>query len=395
MARQIRFEGKIHRFPDDATEDEINDVLGGSQPQSDQPEQPSQSLGSKYKDYLQGLGVGGVQGLSDIGANIAQFPSDIAKYFTGKDWYQAPKPNFEEYIPKSGAGQFGSSVGGFISPFALPVAGVESLAAKTLPRILTGAGIGAAESENRPLGAALGAAFGGLPVAKKQIEKLPPLTSKGISKEILADKTAVKKSYESKYNQLFDKAASEGIKEISHPDIKYKMIIKNSVPKYHESLMKFVEDPTLENAHWAQSDLGKLQRSLESSNERVPLTSTQNNTLKAAKEAKEKIKDAMFSKTNLGSHPELAKEYETITHGYKSDVIPYASNKALTSFEKGEIYPKSLIDKLRKNDKFMLELGKKYPGIKLNQILKSPLSKKIIGSLLTGLGIGEGYNLTR
>ena len=101
MAKQIRVNGKIHSFPDEATEEEINATLGGAQP----------SLAHSYKDYLQGLGVGGLQKASNLGASIAQAPSDIYSYFTGKEGYKAPRPNLDEFVPESNAGQTGKHVG--------------------------------------------------------------------------------------------------------------------------------------------------------------------------------------------------------------------------------------------------------------------------------------------
>ena len=137
------------------------------EPETKQPETPSnyrEMLMSAIKDAAKGGSIGLIQGLSDVGANIAQFPGDVYSYATGKESYRAPKPNFRESIPESFIGSGAGEVGEFIAPIALPGLGAEAAGTKLLPRLLAGAGFGAAESENRPLGALLG---GGLGIARE------------------------------------------------------------------------------------------------------------------------------------------------------------------------------------------------------------------------------------
>lgn len=99
-----------------------------------QYEQLEPSISKSYKDYLQGAGISGLQAASNLGANIAQVPSDIYSYFTGKEGYKAPRPNLEEYIPESEYGQLGKNVGQTASdlialmlPGRLGVKGLQAL----------------------------------------------------------------------------------------------------------------------------------------------------------------------------------------------------------------------------------------------------------------------------
>lgn len=126
----------------------------------------TQSIDSPmYRQLLDAIGggaVGAAQGISDIGANIAQAPSDLYTWMTGKPGYQAPKPNIREYAPQSSMGQAGESIGEFAAPFASPGLAAETMLMKGSPllaRMLMGATTGAAQSENRELGAGLGAMF--------------------------------------------------------------------------------------------------------------------------------------------------------------------------------------------------------------------------------------------
>lgn len=219
--------------------------------------------------------------------------------------------------------------------------------------------------------------------------KLP--TSKNLAAKITEDKSVIKNTYKNLYNGLFKKAEEQGIKEIAKPKGKINAIIENTPETYHKRLQQFIENPTLENAHWAQSDLGKLERSLEKSHANNPLTKPKLDALKQAKDYKEKIKEAMFA----GNKAKLEKEYNKITKGYANEVLPYTTNKAITALEKGELLPKNLIPKLKGNDKFMIALGKKYPGITINQLARSPEGKKVISGLLLGTGFGTGEEVVR
>jgi hypothetical protein len=214
--------------------------------------------------------------------------------------------------------------------------------------------------------------------------KIP--TSTNLASKILQDKSAIKNTYEGLYKDLFKSAEEQGIKEIEKPKGKINSIIENTPATYHKTLQKFIDEPTLENAHWAQSDLGKLERSLEKAHENNPLTKPKLGALKQAKDYKEKLKRAMFS----ADKGKLEKEYNKISEGYKNDVLPYTTNKSITKFGKDELLAKNLISNLKKNDKFMIALGEKYPGIKVNQLANSPAGKKIIAGLLYGTGAGAG-----
>jgi hypothetical protein len=135
-------------------------------PVEEEPENKKGLIGN-YMDYLKGLGAGGTQSIYDITKNITQFPSDIYSSLTGKEGYQVPSAHFKEQAPQTTWGRFGANVGDIMAPLALPVAGGEALASKVaspllknLTRLGAGAGLGAAESENRLLGGLVGGTAG-------------------------------------------------------------------------------------------------------------------------------------------------------------------------------------------------------------------------------------------
>lgn len=125
--------------------------------------EPKQSHLKNIADILGGGLVGLAQGVSNTGANIAQFPSDIYTWATGKPGYKAPRPDLTQLGPQSDIGKQAEVGGEFIAPFLSPGLAAEAALGKAmyggrmLPRIITDMLAGSAESENRPLGAAVGA----------------------------------------------------------------------------------------------------------------------------------------------------------------------------------------------------------------------------------------------
>lgn len=218
--------------------------------------------------------------------------------------------------------------------------------------------------------------------------KIPSVSSKGIASKISADKAIIKNTFREKYGDLFKNAEKAGLKEVEKPKINTNIIEKNSMPKYHKALLDFNKNPTLANAHLAQSDLGKMIRSFEKSPS--PLGSHQIKAFKEAIDAQNKIKESMFA-----SSPKLAQKYKEITHGYAKEVIPYSANKAIGQFERGELSAKKLVQRLKNNDAFMLAIGKKYPGIKANQLLNNKLSKGVLYSLIAGGTAAKGINVLK
>jgi hypothetical protein len=223
--------------------------------------------------------------------------------------------------------------------------------------------------------------------------KIPGISSKSIAKKLSEDKRIVTNAAKEQYKNLFDKASEEGLTHVSIPKIETENIIKQSRQDYHEALTKFLKNPTLENAHWAQSDLGALVRHLTKLDESVGLSSPKQKTLVDAIKAKNDIQRSMFSENKLGRRPDLGEKYAQLSEDYAKNVIPYRQLDELTEFENKKLKAKNMVKSLLKNDEFMLGLGKKYPQLKLNQGLNSVIAKIIGGSALGGAAFKEGQKL--
>ncbi len=371
MAIRVKLpNGQYGSFPDDMPHDQIEAVLSKQFPQQSAAQE--QSFGQKL---LPNIGAGIAKGLTGA-ANIPYEIGKLSGSMQGQD-------SWENKLNESlGGRQFG------VNPERVPHFAEHDYSKMFGIRgkpTASDEAIQMATEFALPVGGAGKLAFKGL---KTVAEKIPAITTKGIAKEIVEGSNAAKKKYSQLYNSLFENAEKKGLTEIEKPLIKADLIEKNSMPKYHTAMKEFMMKPTVENAHKAQSDLGKLSRAMEKADSINPLTSSQQRTYRAVQDAQDKIKQAMFK-----DHPDLSQKYAKITQGYKTDVIPYTSNKALNLYNKGELGEKKLVQRLKNNDAFMLALGKQYPGIKINELLKSKKAKGLLSAVLGGLGWEGGKTL--
>lgn len=216
--------------------------------------------------------------------------------------------------------------------------------------------------------------------------RVPAVTAKGIVKQIMADKSKYLSKAQNDFGQLFKEAADKGflhappVKEVTKNQGE---IIKNSVPKYHNSLKRYVNEPTIENAHWAQSELGSFIRHLDSVSKKQGLTPSQVKTYKAAVNARKGIHDSMFDKGALGNQSELAGRYNELRNKYRNEVIPYTRLEEISEVEGKRMRPKTALKGLMNDEEFMIQLAKRYPGL----LAHNPTVRK--GMAYTGLG-GSG-----
>jgi hypothetical protein len=363
------------------------------------PEQSNEPQNKSFRDHLlqlndsdaiknfnsalqrtAGAGVGGVfQTIGDTGASLGNL---AISPFTEK---RIPHPDLRQYLPQDSLAN-ASFLGGEIAGAFLP-GGPIGLASKLnkfsrpsgymglLTDALKGAGIGYAtgERENdygelggREVGAALGSG------ANVIGQALPS----AIGKRVLKNKANVEKKYEKAYTSLFDEAKAKGIKDVGRLKEVDIDLIKSQSADFGKALSKFQKAPTLENAHIAQSDLGKFTRSLEKKINELP--SEKQAAYRAAKEAQKQLRKAIMESTEKSGHPELGRKYIDLTHGYRKDVIPYR-NEAIRKTEAGDIAPRYLPSALHRDKEFITALGNKYP-----ELFLSGRGAKIAGGIAGG-----------
>src|SRR6185503_10150559 len=155
--------------------------------------------------------------------------------------------------------------------------------------------------------------------------RVPAVTSKGIVKQLSKQKAKELSVAKKDYSSLFTQAKESGLSHAPVPNTAIKNmsgIIKNSQSKFHNSFKKYLSDPTIENAHWAQSELGALERHLDSISKKTGLTPSQIKTQKAVTDTKNAIKESMFSNNAFGKNPALGLKYQQLANRYRENVIP-------------------------------------------------------------------------
>jgi hypothetical protein len=134
-------------------------------------------------------------------------------------------------------------------------------------------------------------------------------------------------------------------------------ILDNAPAKYKKSLDKFLKEPTLENAHWAQSDMGALERYFKLNNSK---TTPQSKALDEAIEVQKRLRGFIHSAFTKHGDKYLSTRYGRITRGYAKDVVPFSTSKTV----------KKLMNK-QKEEKLMESIHEKVPEIqKREQAIK-------------------------
>ena len=215
--------------------------------------------------------------------------------------------------------------------------------------------------------------------ALESISKLFGLSNKAIAENVLNAEKINKELYKNKYDQLWQKANQKGYGDmsISKPHIDIETLKKYTPKKAIVGIEEFLENPTLDKAHFAKSDLLSLQREL---NNKKTLRTAERNQLKAVNEAIESIQNNMFKGKKGIIDPELKSEYMDIQKGYEPDVLSYTKNKAIQEYKRIERSADELVKSISKG-KFMAKRGEFHPEINRSKNVKN---------LLKALGYGGG-----
>ena len=335
-------------------------------------EQIMQAAGRVQENYpkqlwegAKAIGLGSAQGLADLGVSALNLPAQLL----GSD-KRIPHANLEQYIDPEMALPF--LAGQFVGPGLGKFAAIQKLnkIARPLGKmgigsdIARGAAVGYAlgetgdEGEGRALGAVLQGAGSGI----------GGLRSKNLVNNVLADKKKINETYQKGYKELFDQAEKSGAQYTVRQKIA--PILGREMKHSRASLKKYRQDPSLENAHWLQSDLGKDIRALEG---QPVLSSEKLRALDVARKTQERMKSAIDRSFNTRGRPDLTQRYNELTRGYGQEAVPYLSpkvKKALSRYESGKADAKQTLKKLRGSSVFDEELSAKFPEIGFQEALK-------------------------
>lgn len=218
-----------------------------------------------------------------------------------------------------------------------------------------------------------------LHMAPEAISNINPFkyTPKNVAKNIINTGEKNKEIYSQKYNELFNDAENQGFDDaLNNVDIDMKTIKKYTPSKKIVGVEEFNNNPTLQNAHVAKSDLMKVENKL---NSQTSLNKGERNQLKAISDAISSLKSNMFRDAKGNLNEDMLGKYNTIQRGYANDVIPY-KNKSINKYKRNEISSKELINSLKRGE-FAAKKGANHPELFMPEKIKAAL---------TALGIGTG-----
>lgn len=208
-------------------------------------------------------------------------------------------------------------------------------------------------------------------------------TKSAIAGDVLKKEAQQVGRHQEAYTNLWNRAQQAGYNNVPINPNSIRMNTIRNFPNddYYMSVERFLNYPTVENAHTAQSDLGKMVRQLRKNPTIVP-PSVSNDLRRAAQEARTHIRNQMFRDANGNLNTRLANRYNTITNSYRENVIPYSTNRALQKYKAEESTLEELIPGL-KTGKFARKKGSAHPEIIRADQIKSLLK----GSGYLGGGI--------
>ncbi len=425
MAKRIKVDGIIHSFPDDATEDEINEALGGqsSKMESSIPSIETQSqknLGAirQQHPYLSKISeqLAGNPAINTLG-NLA---GHFNKAFEGTGLPNAAKGFFEsnaqlirgvgnlipgvnipeqrgQDIPETNPmiQQAGEVLGGFggASPaykgYQALEKGAKSLpllknAPEALQKILAGVGAGSiASPDNRGEGAALGGIISTAGQASKMPKILQEMMPKNPYKVIQAGYDKKKESAA----KLFQSAAREvnaSGEKITLPKNLISQILK--VGPKTESFANFVN-----KAKGGDFDaLRELQAELFHRGERKmsSLMDSDKDLGELIFEKRDKVNDAIIDSLQKHGLHNAAEDLTKARGKWKNLQDVYHSNNAISKLVGPNREVPSSLSHLKKDAEDINLLKQNHPEIE--KYLKFHKNAKRIGTALGAAGIGGG-----
>jgi len=256
-----------------------------------------------------------------------------------------------------------------------------------------GAALNAIGGNENPIEAALTAEA--IPAAARTYRSgrnaVNSLRSPVIAETILNDANRLGEHFNREYTDFFHDARTSGAREASINDaanIDRHRIFRNLLPEQRLVVEEYFDRPTLNNAHWAQSELGKEISTLEKSHAFKPLSHGKLRALREMRNARTEIKNSIHDALRETGNPELSARYRELGENYNREMRPYQI-APIQEYGHGKfgrergLTPKDFIDKLKNNSDFNLTLAERYP-----QISRQSLAKKV--AIGAGGAIGAG-----
>jgi hypothetical protein len=358
-----------------------------------------------YGNYAKGVVHGAGQSIGDLAASAINWPISGIEKLTNHKIPHAPHPDLLNKNPGGLSESIGQTLGEIGGGFALPGgAGLKAVqlankgyqalrGARELPligKLLAGSAGGALEGaagneKNRGQGAKLGAAFGTAGYAiPSTINFARTLSSKNIAKNIQNEVANLGKHFSDVFTSHLNEGEKAGANAFLKPEkANIKILKKAGEGKLAYGIEKFNENPTLTNAHKAQSDLNKIVNKYSKSKEGSLENDVYDESLKLKNRLLKKISES-FEKANVKEH---GAGYQQARIDFAKEMAPYKESPAINALlgknKRGvqTLRPGKFADTLLKEEEFLTQAAKnkKHPELfrreKFNKLKESKLAQ--------------------
>jgi hypothetical protein len=381
---------------------ELQQLIANSEHKEPEQKEPEHSLldtvgqaAGKFNRFIEGTRLpafagGLLQGAGDIGASLG----NLVMRPLG---HPIPHPNLSQYIDKSplsriafGAGELGSNIPLYASGAGLigraGMTAEAGLSGKLAEGLASGFLMGENKEGERGEGALMGAA---IPTGSAALKGLAKLKSSKIAENVLKGFKKAEGEASNQFGNVFSEADTKGITHISRVPVNVNLLKKQGDRKFLHAFEEFHKNPTITNAHSAQSDLAKYANNIGRPQNTLERQAKEE-ALKASQDIREKMMQEFHATGNTG----LALKYNNARKFYKNIVSPYLNSKSIKKLQSGELRPKNFANKIEQEEAFMSKIGQhEHPEIDYRRKLKKAIGNKAVqygaGTALSGIGLYE------
>lgn len=318
--------------------------------------------------YGGSLGLGLTQGAINTGVSVLNTPSDTINMFGGNS-ARIPNIDLLKYGPQDPTSRSFGKAGDIAGQVAGGLSGVSGIGKlmnvnagtpaniRALQGIIGGYATTGVEPDlpyNVPSNRVMGAGLGGLGEIGSQI------TNKAVVDKVASIYKNNIEKYRKGFSDYFNQTPNE-VKQIRdygvipQDNLNYSFIKEDLTRPERKVIERYIDNPTFENAHWAQSELGKYVSKLKSSRDRDTGKFLKSRELNAASDAYDSIQSGINNALNeIGgvSGKNYIEPYLKLKSGYESEVVPFHGN-LIDEYLNNEVGSRDVANRLINNKPFM------------------------------------------